>query len=58
MVELTLLNNTQKSKIQELIEFYKYFYLCNKCGSLYGSDYHEKDRYCPLCELKKRKEDK
>jgi len=53
-MELRVLNNTQKKETMDLLKFYKYIYLCNKCGSIYGSDSHEKGVLCPCCENKLR----
>jgi len=51
------LNDTQVKQLQELISHYKYFYICNLCGSVYGTDYSEKKEHkCHLCEVKERKE--
>jgi len=50
---MRLLNNTQTEKLKELILFYKYFYICNHCGSVYGSDYKEvRGIICPVCAAK------
>jgi DNA-directed RNA polymerase subunit RPC12/RpoP len=51
-MKLTLLNNTQQEQLTKLIGFYKLFYICNRCGSVYGSDSSErKERHCPNCEV-------
>jgi len=58
MVKLRLLNDTQKREANDLYKIYKFLYICNKCGAVYGSDKHEKLIICPNCEtklLKKRK---
>jgi len=59
--DLKLLNNTQKEEAEEMLKFYKYVYICNSCGTVYGSDKEEKYKRCPKCELvnlKKNREDK
>lgn len=52
-MELKILNDTQKAQLQEIISFYKYFFICNKCGRVFGSDSLEKKMdkniKCPLC---------
>ena len=55
---LILLNTLQKKKLEDLFGFYNYFYICNECGSLYGSDQKEHILLCPTCELIKKKEKK
>jgi len=59
--ELRLLNNTQKEQADDLLRFYKFVYICNKCGNCYGTDGKEKFKRCPNCEsklLRKNKETK
>lgn len=52
-MELKILNNTQKEEVAKLFGFYKYFYICNSCGSVYGADFLEtRQRHCPICESK------
>jgi rubrerythrin len=59
MVELKLLNNTQKEQLTNLLTFYKHIYVCNRCGTVYGSDFIErKDRHCPNCEEELKKEER
>lgn len=55
---LKLLNNTQKEELRNVINFYKFFYICNLCGRLYGSDNKDFTKECPICLPTKRKEDK
>ena len=57
--ELRLLNNTQEKESIDLLKFYKYVYICNACGSCYGTDNKERFKRCPICEtkfLRKKKE--
>ena len=59
--QLTLLNKEQTEKAINMLKFYKFVYLCNICGNLYGSDKHEKGLICPVCEkelIKKKREEK
>jgi rubrerythrin len=56
--KLRLLNEKQKEQAKDLFKYYKFIYLCNKCGNLYGSDNHEKFIICPTCENKLKKEKK
>jgi len=59
MVELKVLNNTQKKEANDLYKIYKFIYLCNKCGTIYGADKHDKVALCPRCKtkiLRKKKE--
>ncbi len=51
-LNLTLLNNTQKKEVESLFMFYKFIYICNNCGSVYGADSQEKFKKCPICETK------
>lgn len=38
-----------------LEDIYKFVYVCDKCGSRYGSDEIEnKEHICPICERKKK----
>lgn len=54
---IKLLNNTQKEQVNSLLSFYKFIYICNRCGSVYGTDRAErKDIHCPKCLLKINKE--
>ena len=56
MVRLKLLNNTQKEQLTRLLGFYKYFWICNICGSVYGSDSLEiKNKICPICEVEEQR---
>ena len=58
-MRLKLLNNTQKDQVILLLNFYKFFYICNKCGIVYGTDDQEKKKpYCPKCSIKIKKEEK
>jgi len=51
--KLERLNDKKIKQIKKLIGLYKYFYICNSCGSLYGSDRQErKVVLCPLCTEK------
>ena len=58
MAEIKLLNDTQKKQLAELLTFYKYFYICNECGTVYGSDKLDNNKMCPVCEEIKKKESK
>ena len=61
MVELKILNKTQQEQVAKLLSFYKYFYICNKCGSVYGTDFKETLHIiCPICEneVNKKKAEK
>ena len=51
-LELKLLNNTQKEEAENLFIFYKFVYICNSCGSIYGTDSQERFKRCPVCETK------
>lgn len=52
-MKIKLLNNTQVEQLKRVLGFYKYFYICNDCGSIYGTDFLEtKERACPTCETK------
>jgi rubrerythrin len=56
-MKLKKLNNTQEEQLKEVLPFYKRFYICNDCGSVYGSDYTgQKFLLCPDCELKQEQE--
>lgn len=58
-MRLKVLNNTQKKQAIQLLSIYKYIYVCNECGIIYGTDKKEnKNIYCPKCSLKIKKEDK
>lgn len=57
-MELTLLNKTQKELANDLLKFYKYVFICNRCGRVYGSDNKEKYKLCPICEIIIKKEKK
>ena len=48
---MKLLNETQKRQLQELLDFYNFYYICNMCGSVYGADKKETYKTCPKCEL-------
>jgi len=38
-----------------LEEVYNFVYVCDKCGSKYGSDVVEKNEHvCPICEKNKK----
>ena len=57
-MELKLITDKQKEQLKDIISYYKRFYICNRCGTLYGSDSLEKkDTICPVCEedVKKKK---
>jgi len=58
MSEIKLLNNTQKEQLSKMTMFYKKFYVCNRCGNVYGSDNPERIILCPECDLNKRREKK
>jgi len=53
-MELKVLNDTQVKEAIQLLGYYKYFYVCNSCGSVYGCDTKETNTNCPKCILKKR----
>jgi len=56
-MEIRLLNNTQKEQVGKLLSFYKFIYICNRCGLVYGADNEEKKIiHCPKCLLELRKE--
>lgn len=61
-MELIKINDTQKENVEFFLKDYKYIYLCNECGSIYGTDLKEKKeiKLCPHCEseLKKIKKKK
>jgi len=58
-MELKRLNDTQTKQAEDFLKNYKYVYVCNRCGSIYGTDFLEaKDRLCHICDLKKQKEKK
>lgn len=46
------LDQKQKDVLMSLIKYYDRIYVCNKCGSVYGSDYHDRNLLCPVCEIK------
>ena len=59
------LNDTQIKDAEEFLKDYKYVYVCNNCGSIYGTDASElkEKKLCPRCEVnllrrKKKKEEK
>jgi DNA-directed RNA polymerase subunit RPC12/RpoP len=47
---MKLLNKTQTEKLTNLLGYYKYFYICNTCGSVYGSDHLDSSYECVTCE--------
>lgn len=47
---IKLLNNTQKEQLIKIIGYYNFFYICNDCGNVYGSDKKEFGRLCPECQ--------
>ena len=49
-MELKLLNKIQEEQVSKLLSYYKYLFICNTCGSVYGSDALDKKRECPICE--------
>lgn len=51
-LELKLLNNNQEKEAKNLLKSYKFVYICNSCGSCYGTDNKEKYKRCPVCESK------
>ena len=56
---LKLLNKFQEEQFKKLAGFYKFFYICGTCGSVYGSDHKEETKECPICEsLREAKEKK
>jgi rubrerythrin len=58
-MKLKLLNSTQAEQLARLLSFYKHFYICNDCGSVYGADFFEtKERACPTCEAKHERDKK
>jgi len=50
-MKIKLLNETQKEQVMKLLGYYKFFYICNECGSVYGADFLDKKIVCPTCEL-------
>lgn len=54
---LKKLNDTQKKEAEEFLKYYKFVYICNVCGSIYGTDRPEdKGRLCHVCEIKLKKD--
>lgn len=51
MVELKLLSKNQKEEAEKLIRFYKYIFVCNHCGRVYGADIIDKTNQCPNCVM-------
>jgi len=41
-----------KKEFEDLKKRFKFFYTCEKCGSIYGSDYKDDSWLCALCESK------
>lgn len=53
-MELKLLSEKQLGQLEELKRYYKHFFICNKCGSIYGADHIiQKFILCPICETKR-----
>jgi len=50
--------NKEKYEVTELKKYYKYIYVCTKCGIEYGHDSIPLNKLCPFCEISKRKVNK
>ena len=49
-MKLIKLNKTQEEQLIKLLSYYSYCYICNTCGSVYGTDFLDKNKECPTCE--------
>lgn len=60
--KLKLLTNKQKKEASDLFKYYNHLFICNECGSVYGSDNMDVEKICVVCEnkrtAKKRQEKK
>lgn len=51
------LNKIQIEQVNKLLGYYKTFFICNSCGTVYGSDMKQKKEIlCPVCEIKSEKD--
>lgn len=62
-MKVTKLNDTQKKEAIDFLKDYKFIYVCNKCGGVYGTELQEAKqvKLCHVCEVKrdrKKKEEK
>jgi len=50
------LNDTQVKDLEKFLKSYKFVYICNDCGTVYGTDFQEtnKTKVCHKCGLKKQ----
>jgi DNA-directed RNA polymerase subunit RPC12/RpoP len=55
---MKLLNKTQVEKLTNVLGFYKHFYICNTCGSVYGSDHLDSTQECVTCESAREAKEK
>jgi len=55
-MRIVKLDDTQIKDAKDFLKHYKFIYVCNKCGSVYGTDLQEdKDRICHKCEVERDK---
>lgn len=48
---MKMLNDTQLKDIKKVLGYYKFYYICNSCGSIYGSDKKDTKQLCPACDM-------
>lgn len=52
---MKVLNKTQIEQVAKILGYYKSFFICNECGTIYGSDLiKQKTIQCPVCENKSK----
>jgi len=54
-MKLKELNGVKVEQVSKLLGYYKTFFICNECGTVYGSDLKiQKEINCPICENKNK----
>jgi len=52
---MKVLNKTQVAQVIKILGYYKSYFICNECGTVYGSDLiKQKTIQCPICEAKSK----
>ena len=60
MQHIKLLNDEQIKQAKWWLKDYKFVWICDKCGSVYGTDFKKPVKICPTClnNFKKKKKEK
>jgi DNA-directed RNA polymerase subunit RPC12/RpoP len=54
-IKMSKLNKKSKEEYENIKNYFKFFYKCNFCGKIYGTDEEELHSECKFCITKRKK---